>query len=73
MKNIGLGRLGVINWQKFLSFRLKVQAVILTRRDLSIYGPGKILEMDRKLDSHPKKINVRFGECKKPKSPPAPG
>ena len=40
-KNLGLGRLGFMNIRKFLPSGLKIQAVILTRRDLSIYGHGK--------------------------------
>ena len=56
-KNMGLGRFGVINWQKLLSFGLNIHAVILTLRDLSIYGPGEIWEMARKIDS-PRKISM---------------
>ena len=63
-QNLGLGILRVINSQKILPSGLKFQAVILTRRDLSIYGPRKIWEMARKLDSHQKKTMSDFGNIK---------
>ena len=49
-KNMGLGTFGFINWQKFLPSGLKIQADILTRRDLSESGLQKFRWIGRKLD-----------------------
>ena len=45
VKNIGLGALGVTNWQKFLPSGLKIQASILSRSEYSKSGLQKIWGM----------------------------
>ena len=50
-KNMGLGKLGVINSQKFLPSGLKLQADILTRSEESKSSLQKFRWMARKLDA----------------------
>ena len=50
VENIRLGK-GVINTQKFLPFRLKIQSFILTRSEFSKSSLGKNRWMAKKIDA----------------------
>ena len=52
-KNIGLGALGVTNWQNFLPSGLKIQASILTRSEFSKSSLQKIWWMAKASGSMP--------------------